>query len=107
MPPKFGSAAVPVRDAPDERQTHDRPDVLVRDDHQHRLQFQSDVRNSLAEEWPGELVELPLCGRQQLDAIRVQAIDANRESHTGSSVTSGIQFVLLVAHCSAIELPQA
>jgi len=86
VPPQFGCPAVTVRDAPDERKTHDCPDVLVRDDHQRRLQFETDVRNSLAEEWPGEFVELRPCGREQFDAIGIQAIDSNRERHTGSSV---------------------
>lgn len=41
----------------------------------------TDVRNWLAEEWPGEFVELRPRGREQFDAIRVQAIDSNREHH--------------------------
>jgi Resolvase, N terminal domain len=80
VPPKPGCPAVSVRDAPDERQTHDRPDVFVRDNHQHGFQSETDVRNPLAEERPGELVELRLRGRQQFDAIGIQAIDSNRES---------------------------
>jgi hypothetical protein len=72
---------VSVDDAPDQRQTHDRPDVLVRDNYQHALQSETDVRNPLAEERPADFVELRLRGREQFDAMGVQASDSNGERH--------------------------